>query len=146
MLTSFFDRHKDLGLLIIRLGVGVPIMAIHGYPKITGGPELWKKLGGAMSNLGISFAPAFWGFMSAFAEFVIPILVILGIFFRPAILILCFNMFVASLSHLSRLDPWGKISHPLTLTVVALGLFLAGPGKYSVDYLLSNRKKSPDAI
>ncbi len=55
------------GLLLLRVGIGVSIF-FHGLPKMTGGPETWTAIGGTMSNLGINFAPAFWGFMAAFAE------------------------------------------------------------------------------
>ena len=64
-------RKKDdllqVGLLILRIGIGISIF-FHGLPKIMGGPETWTAIGGTMSNLGINFAPTFWGFMAAFAE------------------------------------------------------------------------------
>jgi len=70
--------HKDFGLLLIRVGIGTITLVFHGYGKITGGPELWAGIGGAMGNLGIGGAPALWGFMAAFAEFACSILIILG--------------------------------------------------------------------
>ena len=75
------------GLLLLRVGIGVSIF-FHGLPKITGGPETWTAIGGTMSNLGINFAPTFWGFMAAFAETIGGILFALGLFFRPAALLL----------------------------------------------------------
>ncbi len=91
--------NKDLGLLILRLGVGLSTAIFHGYGKIFGGPERWERIGGAMGNLGISFLPAFWGFMAAFSEFFCSIFLILGILFRPAALFLAFTMFIATLNH-----------------------------------------------
>lgn len=126
----------DIALLVIRLGVGVSVLAFHGYGKITGGPERWAATGGDMSNLGITFAPAFWGFMAAFAEFFCSILLMLGVFFRPAALLLAFTMLVAVLHHLNlpadnARSGWSGASHALELLAVYVGLFLAGPGRYA---------------
>ena len=67
MLFQKLERCSDVGLLIIRVGIGGIFMG-HGFPKIMGGVELWTRLGGSMSMLGIDFLPAFWGFMAAFSE------------------------------------------------------------------------------
>jgi len=72
-----------LGLMIIRLGLGIAFM-IHGAPILMGGPEKWQVLGGAMGYLGINFLPTFWGFMAAFSEFFGALFLILGLFFKPA--------------------------------------------------------------
>jgi putative oxidoreductase len=141
MITKFLDKHKDLGLLIIRLGLGIAFIAIHGYGKLTGGPELWGKLGGAMKNLGITFYPEFWGFMSMFAEFFVPFFLIAGFLYRPAVFLMAFTMFVAMLNHLSRLDPWGRIAPAMELMIVFIGLFFLGAGKYSVDRMIWKKKE-----
>ena len=141
MITKFLDKHKDIGLLIIRLGLGTAFIAIHGIGKLSGGPELWVKLGGAMKNLGITFYPEFWGFMSMFAEFFIPFFLIMGFMYRPAALIISFNMLVAMLTHLSKLDPWSRVAPAMELMIVFIGLFFLGPGKYSVDRLIWKKKK-----
>lgn len=126
----------NLGLLLVRVGIGTIMLVAHGYGKITGGPEVWAKVGGAMGNLGVSFAPAFWGFLAAFAEFVCSILIVLGVLFRPATALLAFTMFVAALHHLN-LPPESPAaglkgaSHALKLLVVFLGLLLTGPGRFA---------------
>lgn len=137
---NFFEKHKDLGLLFLRLGIAAGFIFVHGYPKISGGPEFWTKLGGSMGNLGITFAPTFWGFMSGFAEFGGGILLLLGLFTRPAAAIMAFNMFVALMSHFSRLDPWARAISPIELGSVFIGLIFLGAGKYSIDYLIKKRK------
>ena len=76
--------YNDLGLFLIRIGIGLSMMIFHGYPKIKGGPELWTNLGSDMSVVGINFLPVFWGFMAGFSEFFCSILLIIGILFRPA--------------------------------------------------------------
>ena len=126
----------DFGLLFIRLGIGLTMLGFHGYGKLTGGPDTWAGLGGAMGNLGISFAPVFWGFMAAFAEFFCSILLILGALFRPAAASLAFNMFVAMLLHVNfpadhQMAGWGHASHAIVWLIVYVGLILTGPGRYA---------------
>lgn len=132
MIFSSLGRFRDLGLLILRAGVGV-MFVLHGWPKITGGSEMWTGLGGAMSNLGVTFAHPFWGFMAALAEFGGGILMILGLAFRPAALIMAFNMAVAALFHLNKGDGIQGASHAIELGIVFVSLFILGPGRYSVD-------------
>ena len=127
---------KDFGLLLIRLGIGASMLIFHGYGKMTGGPERWEAIGGAMGNLGIDFVPVAWGFMAAFAETVGSILLVLGPLFRTATLLLAFNMFVAIMRHINLPagEPgagWEGASHALELLFVYLGLFFTGPGKFA---------------
>lgn len=122
----------NTGLLILRVGIGISIF-FHGLPKITGGVETWTAIGGSMSNLGINFAPAFWGFMAALAESVGGLLFALGLFFRPAALFLIGTMIVALTMHFSQGDNFMKYGHALDLLIVFVGGLLMGPGKYSFD-------------
>jgi putative oxidoreductase len=135
MILTFLNKYRDIGLLILRIGIG-GMFIFHGFPKILGGPGNWEKLGLAMATFGIQFMPAFWGFMSAFAEFFGGILIILGLFFRPACILLTINMTVATSMHLSRGDGLGGASHAIEDGIVFLSLILIGPGKYSLDETL----------
>ena len=121
-----------VGLLALRIGIGISIF-FHGLPKIMGGTETWTAIGGTMSNLGINFAPTFWGFMAAFAETVGGILFALGLFFRPAALLLIGTMIVALVMHLSQGDDFMKYGHALDLLIVFVAALMTGPGKYSLD-------------
>ena len=136
-LLSTDSIHKDLALLAIRLGVGLSMFLFHGWGKITGGPELWTRIGTSMQNLGITFLPTMWGFFAAFSESFCSILLILGILFRPAAALLAFTMLVATTRHLGLPadEPsagWKGASHALELLSVYVGLWLAGSGRYSV--------------
>jgi putative oxidoreductase len=142
-LLSNLQINLNLGLLVVRLGIGLSILGFHGYGKLTGGPEVWKMVGGAMGNLGLSFLPVFWGFLAMAAEFAGSILIMLGVLFRPATLVLAFTMFVAVIMHLNMPaeNPnagWSGASHALELLIVYVGLFLTGPGKYAFSLI---RKK-----
>ena len=138
--------HRGLALLIIRLGVGISVLAFHGYGKLTGGAETWARLGGSMQNLGIGFAPTLWGFMAAFAEFFCSMLLILGVMFRPAAALLAFTMFVAIVRHVTLAAGesgagWAGASHALELFSVYVGLLLAGPGRYSFQLITRSPAK-----
>jgi putative oxidoreductase len=132
--------YTDLGLLMIRIVIGLSMLMLHGYGKLTRGPEGWERMGGLMQNLGIHFLPVFWGFMGMVAEFFGSLALILGVFFRPAAALLVITMLVAAVRHLS-LPPGSEgaglkgASHALELLGVYAGLFLTGPGRYSLPYL-----------
>ncbi|REJ79980.1 MAG: DoxX family protein [Acidobacteria bacterium] len=137
---------RDVGLLIIRLGIGTSMLVLHGWGKITGGPERWERLGGTMRNFGIDFAPAFWGFMAGFAETFGSLALILGIAFLPGAALLAFTMFVASVRHLMLPpgDPgagWSGASHALELMCIYIALIFTGPGRFVVPLRLGRRKK-----
>ena len=126
----------DAGLLIIRIVIGFSMAAFHGWGKISN-PERWAAIGGNMELVGISFLPAFWGFMAGFAEFVCSILVILGVFFRPATTLLTLTMLLAMLRHLSLPadDPGSGLngaSHAMELCAIYIALWFTGPGKYAL--------------
>ena len=127
--------YKNIGLLLLRIGVGV-IFILHGWPKMAGGPEKWEMLGKTMSMMGIDFFPVFWGFMAAFAEAVGGLMIMLGLFFRPACVLLLITMLVATLRHVLGGDGFGDFSHSLESSIIFLSLLFIGPGKYSLDKVL----------
>lgn len=143
MSFSFLDKYRDAGLLLLRIGLGVMFMN-HGAPKLLGGPELWTKIGSAMENLGITFLPAFWGFMAGFAEFFGGILLITGFLFRPDCALLTFTMLIATLRHLMGGDGFSKASHAIEDGIVFLSLIFIGPGKHSLDEKLFGRHEEKE--
>jgi putative oxidoreductase len=144
MVFHKLDRHRDKGLLILRVGIGIMFMC-HGFPKLTAGPEAWTKLGGALSALGISVAPTFMGFMAAISQFGGGLLLVLGLFTRPACFFLLSTMVVATLMHITKGHPFVKYSHALESVILFFSLMLIGPGKISLDAKLSkNKSKEAD--
>lgn len=132
MIFHSLDKYRDHGLLLLRIGIGVMFIT-HGYPKLAGGPELWEKVGGALGNFGVTFAPKIWGFMAAISEAVGGLLLILGLFTRPACMMMAFTMIVAAAFHLNKGDGLQGASHAIESGIVFLSLLLIGPGKFSFD-------------
>ena len=119
----------DLGLLVIRVGLGAMFVA-HGLPKLAGGPAKWAKLGGAMKALGIDAFPTAWGLAAACSETFGGLLLALGVAFVPACLALLATMAVAVTMHVRSGDGFGGWSHAAEAAVVFAGLALAGPGRH----------------
>lgn len=139
-MLKFLDRFRDLGILILRIGIGFMFIN-HGWPKISGGVETWKGLGMTMDNFGISFLPEAWGFLSAIAEFGGGILFAVGLFFRPVALMMALNMAVAVSFHLmSQGQTFMQASQPIELLIIFVSAFFIGPGKLSLDNLFSSKK------
>lgn len=123
------DKHRDLGLLILRVGMGAMFVS-HGLPKLLGGVARWESLGRAMQHLGIDFAPVFWGFMAGFAETVGGIALAAGLAFRPACALLTFTMLVAVTKHFAQGDDFARASHAIEAGILFVSLFLIGPGAW----------------
>lgn len=126
------SNYKNLGLLIIRIGLGV-MFIYHGVPKLSGGPEHWEKIGGAMKVVGIGYAPAFWGFMAAVTETFGGLLLMIGLAFRPVCVLLFINLIVAALMHFSKGAGLEGAAHAIEDAITFLGLIFIGPGLYSID-------------
>jgi putative oxidoreductase len=127
-------KFQDLGLLLLRLGVGA-LFLFHGYPKIMSGPDGWANLGLVMKSVaGIDYFPTFWGLMCGLAEAGGGICLMLGFMFRPACLIMAINMTMALLMHLGHGDSFDIFSHALLAWFVFVGLLLIGPGAYTLSF------------
>jgi len=137
---SILKSPLHIGLLVIRIGIGASFIA-HGLPKLLGGPETWEQLGGAVQYIGIDFAPMFFGFMAAISETFGGLLLMLGLFFRPILVLLISTMVVAMFYHIGNDDGFSAISHPLELGILFAGLMFTGSGKFSLDKILFKKKR-----
>jgi len=141
MILGFLNRYRDVGLLILRVGLGAMFL-FHGWPKISGGPAKWEQVGMAMASLGISAVPVFWGLLAALSEFGGGLCLIAGFCTRLAALFMAGTMAVATTMHLCRGDGLMVASHAIEAGIVFLSLMLIGPGRYSLDEAISRRKGS----
>ncbi len=139
------DQHRDKGLLILRIGIGMMFM-FHGIPKLLGGPEAWVRLGGAASAVGVNFAPTVMGFLAAISECGGGFLLILGLLTRPACFFLFVTMVVATMMHVKGGHPFMNYSHALEASILFFSLLFIGPGKLSLDEMLSKKKENAEAV
>lgn len=128
-------KDKDLGLLILRLGVGV-LLLLHGIAKLKG----IGFIEGMLVNKGL---PGFLAYGVYITEIVAPILVIIGYRARLGSLILIsgllFAMFLvhsADIFQLNKAGGWG---------VELLGLFISGALAIAISgsgrFALSSKNK-----
>jgi len=130
------DKYRDLGLLILRVGFGLAFFWYHGYPKLSGGPQTWTAIGDAISNVGITFGYSFWGLLAALAESVGGLLFAAGLLFRPACVAILVVMVMATIEQFGR--PMPQPEHALKNAFVVAGMFLVGPGRYSLANMVSS--------
>lgn len=116
----------DTGLLLLRILSGAALLT-HGYPKFQ------KVLEGNMQfgdPIGLGVATSLH--LSAFAEFVCAILVILGLLTRLALIPLIINMAVAALI-VHAADDFATKELAVLYLGMFVSLFFTGPGSYSLD-------------
>jgi putative oxidoreductase len=126
---SFLPRSTDIGLLALRIGLGLSLFIRHGWEKISDFSGMAARFPDPL-RLGpvpsLSFA--------LLSDAICSILIILGIATRPAALISAVNLLVAfSLVHHFALfgQRNGEVAYIYLCGMVAL--VFAGPGKYSLD-------------
>ena len=115
-----------IGLLILRLGFSIGFMT-HGYDK-------WIRI--YFSNykfsdpIGIGSTPSL--LLTAFAEFVAPVFLIIGFKTRLLSIFPIITMFVAYfIGHDG--DPFSKKEKSFLYLIAFITIFFTGPGKYSID-------------
>lgn len=121
--------HVDKALLAIRIVAGI-IFVMHGWGKLTGNPSI-EMFSGMVAGLGFPM-PMFFAWVVALTEFLGGIALLLGIFVRPAAVLLSIVMLVA-------LGLVKKFSFPmadtdLALLGISIALAIAGPGHLSVAH------------
>lgn len=134
---DFLPRSIDLGLLLLRLWLGLSLLLLHGWVKLTGFSEVSQKF---PDILGIG-APANLA-LAVFAETFCALLLALGLFTRVAALVLAVTMAVAFIfAHKGALS--GPASGELAYIYLAgfLTLLITGPGRFSVDAKLAGSSR-----
>ena len=126
----YLDRMHPLALVALRVALGT-VMIGHGSHKVYGHLH---EFAGYIGSLGI---PAWLGYVSAFAEFVGGILLILGLLTRLAAFALFVDMVVAiaKVHWKHGLLGAGGYEFPLALLAIAFALIFFGAGPISLDAL-----------
>jgi putative oxidoreductase len=125
------SRLDDTGKLLLRVSVA-GLMLLHGAHKLSHGIA---GVGRLLSNHGL---PAFIGYGVYVGEIVTPLLMLLGLWTRPAAIVFAVNMLVAiGLAHagdvaqLTRSGGWAIELQALYL-FGAVAIALLGPGRFAL--------------
>jgi putative oxidoreductase len=120
----YLDRLQPLALFVMRLALGAVIVG-HGYHKVFGGLHHHVQF---VASLGL---PGWTAYLSAFAEFIGGILVLIGLFTRVAAFTICIDLAVAIAKVHFRngmMGP-GGYEFPLALAALAFALIFFGAGR-----------------
>ncbi len=132
--TSGRDRLHDVGLLLLRIIVGC-FMLTHGLGKLSiltsGDPVQFADPFGMGQATSLA--------LTVFAEVVCSFLIILGLATRLAAIPLAITMAVAFF-YIHMEDEFGAKELAGLYLALYVFLIIAGSGRYSIDYLISNRK------
>lgn len=114
----------------MRLVLGV-VMFSHGYHKVFGGLHHHAQF---VASLGL---PAWTAYLSAFAEFLGGLLLLLGLFTRVAALAICIDLSVAiaKVNIHNGLKGDGGFELPLALAALAFALIFFGAGPMALDHI-----------
>ena len=129
--VSHSNGVSDLAKLMLRLALGILIL-MHGIAKVTGGVA---GIVGMVSKAGL---PGYLGYFVYVGEVLAPILVIVGLWTRPAAWVIAINMIVAvALVHMNDLlalneqGGWElELQGMFLFTAIAIALL--GAGRFSV--------------
>lgn len=132
---------NDFAILILRVTSGAFMLFAHGLPKlnrlISGGEVKFSD------PLGIGTIPSLS--LTVFAEFFCSALLIIGLFTRPALIVLIITMSVAGFIHHSP-DPFIQKEKAFLFLLIFVALYLFGSGKYSLQNLFTVRVKSRNRL
>lgn len=125
------DALADWGKLVLRVSLGVLIL-LHGLAKVVAGPGL---VTGLVAKAGL---PPAVGYLVYVGEVVAPILLIIGLWARPAAIVIALNMLAAillvhigDLFGLNKAGGWAIELQGMFL-FAAISAALLGAGRLSV--------------
>lgn len=124
----------DLGLLILRVYLGIAMALGHGYGKL---PPSERFVTG-VAEMGFP-APGFFAWAAGLSEFAGGILLAAGLLTRPSALMVAITMGVAGFIRHSA-DPFKDKELAFLYLCGSLVFVLAGSGRFGLDRLLNRQE------
>lgn len=124
----------SVGLLILRVWIGLSMALGHGLAKLTGFSERAAEFAdpiGVGSHISLS--------LTITAEFFCSLALVLGVITRGVLIPLVINMAVAGLV-IHSADPFRRKELALIYLAIFVTILFTGPGKYSIDGLFCKKQ------
>jgi putative oxidoreductase len=125
----------DFSLLILRLFPALFMLFAHGLGKLTGYQERAQTFA---DPFGIGSEASL--ILVIFAEFFCSILIVLGLATRLATIPLIITMLVAVFIQHAN-DPFARQELGLLYLIIFISVLFLGPGRFSIDQLISGRDR-----
>ena len=123
---------KDVGLLVLRVWLGLSMLLLHGWPKVEG---MADKAGVFPDPLGVGSAMSLN--LVVFSEVLCALLLVVGLAARFALIPLVATMAVAFfVIHSGVLIGEGNGEMAFIYLGGFVALLIAGPGRYSFDHYI----------
>ncbi|WEK20553.1 MAG: DoxX family protein [Candidatus Pedobacter colombiensis] len=129
--TNFNHGSLHFMLLVLRISIA-SFMIVHGYQKLG-----WLTAGGEIQfgdPIGVGAAASLY--LAVFAEFFCSIFLLIGLGTRLATIPLIITMLIAVFI-VHAPDGFDKKEMGLHYLLVYVFLLVSGPGKYSIDHIIS---------
>jgi putative oxidoreductase len=135
-MTPFFVKpYFDQGILFLRVLAGGLMFFAHGLPKITNFSQRFHTFSDPL-GLGSELTLV----LAIFAEAFCATFVVLGFFTRLAVIPIIITMLTAAfIVHAD--DPFRAVELPLLFAIIFTTILITGPGKLSVDGILSGKRR-----
>ena len=124
----WFESHKEYGMFFVRLIIGFHL--IYGTADNIFSGARMMEFRDFLDSRGVPF-PLFAAHLSAYAQFVCGGLYILGLFVRPAALVMIVN-FICALLIAHRTGGYPPAALALIMLFSSAALLVHGPGKPAV--------------
>lgn len=133
---SWLEAYQERGVIFIRLIIGFDL--VYGTQDNVFSYGRMLEFANFLAVRGVPF-PLFSAFLSAYAQFICGILLIVGGATRHSALIMVINVATLLIAHLG--DSYAGMFPALMMLAAACFLFMHGPGKLSVDNVFSREGK-----
>jgi putative oxidoreductase len=133
--TKIDSKSANIGLLLLRVCAGLTMAFGHGLGKL---PPSDGFIGMIQGKMGLPL-PTLMAWLAGLGEFLGGLFMAIGIMTRPSALFMAAVMFMAVFNfHLA--DPFAAKEKGLLFFIIGLTVVFTGPGKFSLDNIISNRK------